>query len=167
VTTPRTFALRILLTLAVLTLAPTAAPGDEAANPVKGIQTKEFGLGVGYCVPPNLDLVWDGAASVLRFTVKSVNPCPTHPVAGHWLVYGTEFIYEPYALDTSVFLPGSNVYFDGSAALGPFVGNKSEVPIAPSPSLVGQVFLVQGIVSYGGFSPQLGVTEATLVLFVG
>lgn len=155
------------MTLAVLTLAPTAAPDDEALNPVKGIQTKEFGLGVGYCVPPNLDLAWDSAGSVLRFTVKSVNPCPTHPIAGHWLVYGTEFFYEPYALDTSVFLPGSQVYFEGSAALGPFVGNKSEVPIAASPSLVGQVFLVQGIVTYGGFSPQLGVTEATLILFVG
>jgi hypothetical protein len=143
------------------------APARDGSGP-GGIQTKAFGLGAGYCSPPELWVAWDAANHGIAVTIKAITPCPSYPITENWIVYGSQILQAPYPLLSPTFIDGSELYMTPIDALGPFGGATSFVAVPPDPSLVGTPIVFQAIVGYGTspFQNQLGVTDAQLIVFV-
>jgi hypothetical protein len=164
-----TLAFAVIATTLIMVLGPRVAARPET-SPIKGIQTKEIGIGAGFCVPPDMYLTWDSVANALNCQVKSVNPCPEYPIIGHWVAYGEGFLQVESDIGGSIFVDGAWLYIDAEGCVGPFLGGKSAHPIPADPSLPGTIITIQSIIQYGGPQGPLtpfGVTAAQLVLFVG
>lgn len=150
----------------LLALLATLSAADGDAPP-KGVITKEYGTGSGYCTKTSLSVEFDEATSTLSFQVKTNWTCGPYSILETYVFYGDQFDPNPIPLPNPPFAANSILYLIPDAWVGTVDDTNIQISIPNDPTLVGKFFITQAAVVYESASGEkrYALSEAEQLVF--